>query len=102
MEKYDLYKNPDTYFIPDVQLAKVEGNWRDRYVWFSWRGTEQALKMSRINDYDDLAWLIVDTNYTDDFTNWLDENLDEYDSLEAMFSLEDLIPDEYRYKFEVK
>jgi hypothetical protein len=36
---------------------------------------------------DDGHYLITDTNYTEEFESWLDENLENYDSLESMFGL---------------
>jgi hypothetical protein len=51
-------------------------------VWFTWRGTEQWLKMLLQQDG---FWLIVDTDYTEEFEQYLDEHLENHDSLESMF-----------------
>ncbi len=73
-------------WIPDVKIKKIEGNCDYLKVWFDWKGKEQMSKMEWDNhDYNDNYWLITDCDYTDDFTEWLDENLGDYDSLESMF-----------------
>lgn len=98
--KYDLYKNKDNAFIPDVVITKVDGNWlgdsTGRRIWFEWRGTPQWCYMTIDAGY----WLIDETDYTDEFQEWLDENLDKYDSLEFMFDLYDLFPSDYQIIFE--
>lgn len=98
---HDFYKDEnETGWIPDVKMTKVEGDRTERRVWFLWRGKPQWLEMT--TQYDGF-WLISDTKYTDEFQEWLDENLDGYDSLESMFStgLLDVIPDTYSVEFEV-
>lgn len=99
--KHDFYPHGKNEFIPDVKLVKVQGDYTERSVWFLWRGTEQWLKMSKDNEYGDNFWLVVDTKYTDDFQEFLDEELDGYDSLESMFStgIDDVIPETYSVKF---
>lgn len=88
--KFDLYSNPQYDFIPDVEITKIEGSWLSgdegawRKIWFTWRGAEQLAKM--VVD-EDGYWIIDYTKYTDEFDEWLDENLDNYDSLESMFDL---------------
>jgi hypothetical protein len=72
-------------FIPDVVLTKTENDFPIKRVSFTWRGTSQWLEMSKDNAYNDGYWLITDTDYTEDFEAWLDENLEDYDSLESMF-----------------
>jgi hypothetical protein len=51
---------------------------------------------------DDGFWLITRTEYTENFEEWLDEELDGYDSLESMFStgLLDILPDTYSVEFD--
>lgn len=99
--KHTFYPDGDNGFIPDVQLVKVEGDSVDMAVSFTWRGSSQWLKMSKDNEYDDTFWLVVETKYTKDFSEWLDENLSGYDSLEGMFGeVEDLIPSTYTLTFE--
>jgi hypothetical protein len=99
--KHDFYPHGENEFIPDVKLVKVEGNYTERSVWFLWRGTEQWLKMSKDNEYGDNFWLVVDTNYTNDFQEFLYEELGGYDSLETMFStgIDDVIPETYSVEF---
>lgn len=97
--KHDFYKDEnETGWIPDVQLVKIEGDRTERRVWFLWRGTPQWLEMSTAYDG---YWLISDTKYTDEFQEWLDEELDGYDSLESMFStgIEDVLPETYSVVF---
>ena len=99
--KHDFYADEnETGWIPDVKMTKVEGDRTERRVWFLWQGKPQWLEMS--TQYDGF-WLVSDTKYTEDFEEWLDENLDDYDSLESMFStgLLDVIPDTYSVEFEV-
>lgn len=97
--EYNLYKDDLDNFIPDVELVKVEGDAITRRVWFLWRGTEQWLEMSKDNQYGDFSWVIVDNTYTDEFDEWLNDNLENYDSLEFMFDLSDVIPTEYEITF---
>lgn len=98
--KYDFYKDGPNGFIPDVKLVKIEGDERTRGVWFLWRGAEQWLEMSKDNYYGDNSWLVTETSYTKDFENFLDEELEGYDSLESMFELSDIIPMQYEINFE--
>ena len=100
--KHDFYPEGDNEFIPDVKVVKVQGDYTERYVIFMWRGTEQWLKMSKDNEYHDNCWLVVETKYTDEFEEWLDKNLEGYDSLESMFStgLDVAIPETYLVEFE--
>jgi len=100
--KHDFYADELNGWIPDVKLVKVQGDYTDRFVWFLWRGTEQWLQMSRENEYNDLSWLVVDTKYTDDFQEFLYDELGGYDSLESMFStgLDAVIPEVYLVEFE--
>lgn len=97
--EYNLYKDSTNDFIPDVELVRVEGDSITRRVWFLWRGTEQWLEMSKDNEFGDNEWLVVNTNYTNEFDEWLDENLENYDSLEFMFDLSDIISKEYNITF---
>lgn len=101
--KHTFYPDGENGYIPDVQLLKVTGNDRDRGVYFLWRGKEQWLAMSKDNAYEDGFWCVVKTDYTEEFDEWLDENLGGYDSLESMFStgIGDIIPDDYSVEFEV-
>jgi hypothetical protein len=98
--EYDLYA-PERNFsaIPDLKLVKISGDDRDRSVHFLWRGEAQWLAMSKDNHYDDNCWLVVKTDYTDEFQEWLDEELGGYDSLESTFELSDLIPLDYELVF---
>lgn len=98
--EHDFYKDGDDGWIPDVKLTKVEGDRTERRVWFLWRGTPQWLEMSTAYDG---YWLVTDTEYTDEFDEWLDENLDDYDSLESMFStgIDDVISETYSIEFKV-
>jgi hypothetical protein len=98
--KYDFYKDGPNGFIPDVKLVKIEGDDRTRAVWFLWRGAEQWLEMSKDNYYGDNSWLVTETSYTKDFEEFLDEELEGYDSLESMFELSDIIPMQYEINFE--
>lgn len=77
--------NMSNSFIPDVVLTKTENISITKRVWFTWRGKAQWLEMSKDNAYNDGYWLITATEYSEDFEAWLDENLDDYDSLESMF-----------------
>jgi hypothetical protein len=99
--QYDLYNVPNNNFIPDVKLVKVSGDSTDRTVEFLWRGVAQTVYMSRENEYGDGEWTVTYGNYTEEFDNWLDENLENYDSLEFMFDLQDIIPTEYELEFDV-
>jgi hypothetical protein len=87
---YDIYATPNNAFIPDVEIKSVEdyADNQKRSVAFLWRGTKQWLELSKDNSYNDGNWLITDTEYTPDFEEWLDENLENYDSLESLFSME--------------
>ena len=98
--KHDFYKDGNDGWIPDVKMTKVEGDFSERRVWFLWRGTPQWLEMT--TDSDDGYWWIHKTKYTDEFQEWLYENLDGYDSLESMFSsgLVDVIPETYSIEFD--
>jgi hypothetical protein len=51
-------------------------------------------------EIDEGYWLITDTKYTSDFEEWLDDNLDQYDSLEFMFDLNDLVPNHYKIELD--
>ena len=100
--KYDLYAPEHNLSpVPDLQLVKVSGDDRDRGVHFLWRGTKQWLAMSKDNYYGDNEWLVVKTDYTDDFQDFLDEELGGYDSLESTFELSDLFPSHREIEFEV-
>ena len=97
--KYDLYANEDNSFIPDVVITKVEGTWLEnagRQIWFEWRETQQWCQM----EIDEGYWLITETKYTPELEEWLDENLDKYDSLEFMFDLNDLVPNHYKIELD--
>ena len=98
--EYDLYA-PERRFsaIPDLKLVKVSGDDRDRSIHFLWRGTKQWLAMSKDNYYGDGYWLVVKTDYTDDFQDFLDEELGGYDSLESTFELSDLFPTQVALEF---
>lgn len=98
---YDLYA-PERNFtaIPDLKLVKITGDDRDRSIHFLWRGEAQWLAMSKDNPHGDNFWLVVKTDYTEDFEAWLDENLDGYDSLESTFELSDIIPTDYSIEFD--
>jgi len=82
---HTFYPNGENGFIPDVELISVVGDDRDMGVHFLWRGTKQWLAMSKDNYYNDNYWLVTETDYTEDFQEWLDEELSGYDSLETMF-----------------
>jgi hypothetical protein len=100
MKHYEYEPPSNENFIPDVVLTKIEGSWLGeevgRNVWFKWRGTEQFCHMNIEDGY----WLITDTEYTDEFDEWLENNLDNYDSLEYMFDVSTLIPSHYSIVFE--
>ena len=83
--KHTFYPNGENGFIPDVRLVSVSGDDRDMGVHFLWAGTRQWLAMSKDNPYGDNQWLVVKTDYTPEFQEWLDEELSGYDSLETMF-----------------
>jgi len=87
---YDIYATPNNAFIPDVEIKSVEdyADNQKRSVAFLWRGTKQWLELSKDNSYNDGNWLITDTEYTKEFEEWLDENLDQYDSLESLFGMD--------------
>lgn len=74
----------DTQF-PDIKLGKIIADTDRMSVWFSWRDAPQWCYMEKETDGHFLIW---QTNYTDTFQDWLDENLHEYDSLEATFTNE--------------
>ena len=84
---YDIYATPNNAFIPDVEIKSVEdyADNQKRSVAFLWRGTKQWLELT---NQDDGHYLITDTEYTPDFEEWLDENLENYDSLESLFGME--------------
>jgi hypothetical protein len=98
---YDLYA-PERNFtaIPDLKLVKITGDDRDRSIHFLWRGEAQWLAMSKDNPHGDNCWLVVKTDYTEEFEAWLDEELGGYDSLESTFELSDIIPTEYSIEFD--
>ena len=98
--QHTFYGDENDSWIPDVTLLKVEGDSSERKVWFLWRAESQWLEMTTEHDGD---WLITETEYTEDFEQWLEDHLDEYDSLEMMFSsgLVDVIPETYEIEFEV-
>jgi hypothetical protein len=56
--------------------------------------------MSKDNEYGDNCWLVTETDYTEDFEEFLDEELGGYDSLESTFDLEDIIPMTYDITFD--
>lgn len=99
--EYDLY-SPERNFsaIPDLKLVKITGDDRDRSIHFLWRDEPQWLAMSKDNEYGDNCWLVVKTDYTDEFQEFLDEELGGYDSLESTFELEDIIPLTYSIDFD--
>jgi hypothetical protein len=83
---YDIYAVENNAFIPDVEVKIVdEYDEGKKSIWFFWRGKQQWLELSKDNSYNDGNWLITDTEYTPDFQEWLDENLENYDSLESLF-----------------
>jgi hypothetical protein len=90
MATHDFYTESNGY-IPDVKLTKIAGDERDVSAYFTWRDKPQWLAMSKDNHYGDNCWLVVKTDYTEDFQEWLDEELGGYDSLETMFA--SAIPD---------
>lgn len=94
------YINNECCAIPDLVPTRIEGDWLGsnigRSVWFKWRGTEQYCFMEVQDGY----WLITETKYTDEFEEWLEDHLDEYDSLEYMFDVGNLIPSSYDITFE--
>jgi hypothetical protein len=83
---YDIYATPNNAFIPDVEIKSVEdyADNQKRSVAFLWQGTKQWLELTI---QDDGFYLITDTEYTDEFESWLDENLENYDSLESLFGM---------------
>jgi hypothetical protein len=98
---HTFYPDGENNFIPGIELVKVSGNFIDKSVWFLWQGTEQFAFMSKDNEYGDFHWLIKDTEYTDKFQEFLDDELGGYDSLETMFSsLDKRIPENYELTFE--
>lgn len=90
---YDLYAGEAGCPVEDLKLVRVENDWNEgeRMVWFTWRDRAQWIKMSnREDDY----WLIVDSVFTDEFAELVnsDDFLENYDSLESTFDLNDLFP----------
>lgn len=89
---YDLYAGAGCP-VEDLKLVRVENDWTDgrRRVWFTWRGRAQWLEMS---NREDGYWLVVDSVYTSDFADLVtsDDFLENYDSLESTFDLNDLFP----------
>ncbi len=80
---YDIYATPNNAFIPDVEVKIVdEYDEGKKSIWFFWRGKQQWVEMTI---QDDGFYLITDNEYTDEFQSWLDENLENHDSLESMF-----------------
>jgi hypothetical protein len=80
---YDIYSVPNNAFIPDVEVKIVdEYDEGKKNIWFFWRGKQQWVEMTI---QDDGFYLITDNEYTDEFQSWLDENLENHDSLESMF-----------------
>ena len=80
---YDIYATPNNAFIPDVEVKIVdEYDEGKKSIWFFWRGVKQWVEMTI---QDDGFYLITDSEYTDEFQSWLDENLENHDSLESMF-----------------
>lgn len=92
---HTFYPDGENGCIPDVELISVSGDDRDMSVHFFWRGTKQWLAMSKDNYYGDNCWLVVETDYTEDFEEWLEEELSGYDSLETMFGTMDIINNNY-------
>lgn len=76
-----LFSNKKTQF-PGIELSKIVAEDEQMAVWFSWRGKPQWCYMELEDDGHFLIW---QTNYTERFQLWLDENLCDYDSLEATF-----------------
>jgi hypothetical protein len=97
---HTFYPDGENSFIPDIELVKVSGDFTDRSVWFLWRGIEQFVFMTKDNQYGDSFWLITDTEYTDEFQDFLDEELENYDSLESMFDSYEFIAENYEITFE--
>jgi hypothetical protein len=90
---HTFYPNGESAFIPDVELVSVSGDDRDMRVHFLWRGTKQWLAMSKDNEYMDNSWLVTETDYTEDFEEFLEDELSSYDSLEVMFGTMEILPD---------
>jgi hypothetical protein len=85
MTTHDFYAEPNGW-IPDVKLKKIAGDYQEIRAWFTWRGQDQWLKMSRDNHYGDGYFLVVETDYTEEFYEWFTEGDGQgYDSLESMF-----------------
>ena len=78
------FRYKETQF-PDIKLGKIVAENEQMAVWFSWRDAPQWCYMEKETDGHFLIW---QTNYTDAFQDWLDENLHDYDSLEATFTNE--------------
>lgn len=81
----DPYTDERNGYIPGVVVSGFAGDDKFRQVWFSWNGYNQNLTMEIQADGH---WLITDTVFTENFDLWLDENLQDYDSLESMFAFE--------------
>ncbi len=82
MTQKDIYSSTNNSFIPFVVVTKVKTDMYTKRVWFTWRGAEQWLQMEIQGDGH---WLVVGAVYTSEFDEYLDENLENYDSLESMF-----------------
>lgn len=73
--------------VPNITITRTESeNPISKSVWFEWQGVPQFAQLTWETNG---GWLIVSTNYTAEFDEWLDENLDDYDSLETLFGGED-------------
>lgn len=71
------------YLVPEIKITKIENLDRiTRSVWFEWRGVPQFAQMTWETNG---GWIIVSTNYTAEFGEWLDKNINDYDSLETLF-----------------
>ena len=98
---HTFYPDGENGFIPGIELVKVSGNFTDRSIWFLWQGTEQFAFMSKDNEYGDFQWFITRTEYTDEFQEFLDDELDVFNSLETMFdTFDEFIPENYELTFE--
>jgi hypothetical protein len=90
---HTFYPDGEQAFIPDVELVSVSGDDREMSVHFLWRGTKQWLSMSKDNEYNDNSWLVIETDYSEEFEDFLDSELSSYDSLEVMFGTMEILPD---------
>lgn len=73
-------------FVPEIVITKTENPDRiTKSVWFEWRGVSQFAEMTWESNG---GWLITQTNYSEAFSEWLDENLNDFDSLESLFGVE--------------